>query len=125
MITPLCVEQQRSIDQNNYVLNFAVRKINPYVVGRAITIPEAIYCVVCQSRWATSHEVLSKSLGGSKDISIDVLFGQSITGIGKFVKVKVMKNDRSHHCDFLVSESDTHWFVKDLNLINVAPVKEL
>ena len=125
MSTPLCVEQQRAIEQNNYALNFAVRKINPYVVGRAITISEAIHCVVCQSRWATSHEVFSKTLGGSENISIDVLSSQTIEGMGVFIKVKIAKEDGFHHCDFLVSESESHWFVKDLNLINVAPVKEL
>jgi hypothetical protein len=120
---PLSETEQREMAKGNFAVSFSVHKYNSYIQGRTITLQEAAKCVVYQSKWAASRELI---LNGEKlAIDVQVLSEIDVKGMGKFVVVSVATDQTQFQCQFIVSESETNWFFFDYGLARVAASAEI
>jgi hypothetical protein len=116
-MTPLSEIETRELNKGNFAVSFSVHKYNSYIKDRTITLAEAAKCVVYQSKWAASHELMMK--GEKLVIDVKVLSETDVTGMGKFIVVSIKSKDEQFHSQFIVTESETNWFFFDYGLASV------
>ena len=115
-MTPLSTVEHQELDKGNYAVKFSVHKHNSYITDRTITLEEATRCVVYQTKWAASHEIVALSTNETLMIEVNVLSAKEIEGMGKFVVVGIDVSGKKHKSQFIVTESKSHWFFLDYGL---------
>lgn len=124
-MTPLCAVERQELENGNYAVKFAVHKHNSYIPDRTITLEEAAKCVVYQSKWAASHNIVDLKTKETLMIDVKLLCVTEIERMGKFVVVGINVSGKEHQSQFIVTESKSHWFFLNYGLANVAKTIEV
>jgi hypothetical protein len=125
-MTPLSVIQNEEMLKGNFALMFSVHKRNSYIPDRNITIEEAAKCVILQSKWASSHELVSLPTTQKLDIKIKSITECNINGLGVLITIEIdEKGEPPYHNQFLVTESESHWYLFDYSVASVTRPREI
>lgn len=123
---PLYEVEQSELAKGNRALTFSVHKYNSDIQGRTITVAEAARCVVWQSKWAASHELVTLPSTKKIDVAVTVLSEVHVDGLGLLIEVEIGEIDTTpcRH-QFIVSESGSHWFFFDYSLARISKTIEV
>ena len=125
-MTPLCAVENQELRNGNYAVKFAVHKHNSYIPDRTITLEEAAKCVVYQSKWAASHNIVDLKSKEKLIIDVRLLSVIEVDGMGKFVVVVGIDfSGKEHQAQFIVTESKSPWFFLNYALTNLAKTIEV
>ncbi|QIR16390.1 hypothetical protein [Shewanella aestuarii] len=120
-MTPLSEMQREAISQGNFALKFAVHKYNSYMPGHILSIEEAAKCVVLQSKWAVSHDI-----NGFENVKVNLLSHEIVTGLGIFITIIISEvENKPYQQSFIVTESESHWFLFDHTLSTLTKPKDV
>ena len=122
---PLSDIQRQELSKGNFALKFAVHKHNSYITDRTITLEEAARCVVYQTKWAASHNVVHSRTKEQLVIYVGINSETEIKGVGRFVIVDISSSGNNYQSQFIVTESRSHWFFLDYGLVNAVKTIEV
>jgi hypothetical protein len=119
-MTPLGKIESERINSNNFLFKFSVHKHNSYIPYRAITLEEAARCVVLQSKWASTHELVSLPGHEKLDVNVTLISELLVEGLGIFATIEIQEvNEQPCRQQFIVTESESHWYFLDYSLASV------
>ena len=119
-MTPLSKLINDEMQKNNFALKFSIHKYNSYISGRTITIEEAAKCVVLQSKWAASHELVSLPDMRKLDVDVKLVSELAIDGLGILVGIEIDEaGEHTYIHQFIVTDSESHWYFFDYTVASV------
>lgn len=116
------ISKRQSLEQanENALISYSLHKYNAYITGRSITMEEAAKCVIYQSKWAASHDVVDINTKTALQIEVQILSSTHAPGVGTVLSVCAASGDEKVVYSFLVTDSESHWFFLDLTMAPVA-----
>jgi len=119
-MTPLSELESAEMQKHNFALKFSVHKYNSYINDRTITIEEAARCVVLQSKWASSHELVNLPTLEKLDVKVSLISETQVEGLGVFATIEIVEAEQApYKQQFIVTESSSHWFFLDYSVASV------
>lgn len=122
---PINIARRKAIENNQFAQKYAVHKRNSYIKDRTITLEEALRCVILQSKWASSHKIGYVNTEDAINVSIAVTQNIDLTDSGQFVCTEINTDSEKYTERFIVTESETHWYIQDMALLSCSSFIEI
>lgn len=120
-MTPLSKIEQEEMAKGNFALTFSVHKYNSYIEGRTLNVEEAARCVVLQSKWAASHELVSLPDTKQLEVDVKIITELDVAELGLLVNIEITElGVKPYRQQFIVNESESHWYFFDYSVASVS-----
>lgn len=117
MTVPLWEAQRKLHKEGEQAIRFSVHKYNAYNKGRKTTLEEAVRCLAFQSRFASTHSFVESKTKEPIHLQIDIASSTDVPMLGTFLSVYISDGKEKFLSQFIVDESESHYFFLDFSLV--------